>query len=368
MLEKGKISIRQFTILVTLYMVGSAILIIPSILASKAKQDAWIAAIAAVCLGLLVIPLYIALGKRFSNMTIAEYSEVILGRWLGKTAFALFFIYVFISAALTLRNIGDFMTTQILEDTPIYAVHILFMIVVVMGVKLGLEPLARAAELFFPWIVLLIIVLVLLLTPQMKMVNMQPVLVEGFFPVLKATIPFSTFPFLGAVTFLMIYPTVNRIEKAGKALFVGVLLGGVILTVIAVVCIAVIGPDQAARHVFPSYEMARRINIGDFLERFEAIMAIIWILTIYFRMTIMHYVLALGIAQTLRIREYQVLAIPLGVILVVFSIFIVPNSTYLSTFNQITLPIFIFTIALLLPLILLIVAIFRKKKKIETDN
>ncbi|MBP1992239.1 GerAB/ArcD/ProY family transporter [Paenibacillus eucommiae] len=370
MLEKGKISVRQFTILVTLYLVGSAILIIPSILASKAKQDAWIAAIAAVCLSLLIIPLYIALGKRFPNMTFAEYSEVILGRWLGKVAIALFLIYVFVSAALTLRNIGDFMTTQIMQDTPIQAVHILFMIVVVMGVKLGLEPLARAAELFFPFIVLLIIILVLLIAPQMKMVNLQPVLDEGFFPVLKATIAFSTFPFLGSVTFLMIFPAVNRIEKAGKALFIGVLLAGVILTVIAVVGISVIGADHAARSSFPSYEIARRINIGDFLERIEAIMAIIWFLTIFFRLSIMHYVLSLGIAQTLRLSQYQVLAIPLGVFIIPFSIFLVPNTTYLSTFNKITLPVFIFTIALLLPLLLLIVAVFRKKRgpKIETDN
>lgn len=360
MLEKGKINIRQFTILVTLYLVGSAILIVPSLLASKAKQDAWIAGIAAICLSMLIVPLYITLGKRFPNKTIAEYSEMILGRWLGKAAFALFLLYVFVSAVLTLRNIGDFMTSQIIQATPIQAVHILFMFVVVMGVRLGLEPLARAAELFFPWTVLLIIALVVMLAPQMKAVNVQPVLEGGFFPVLKAIVSFATFPFLGSVTFLMIVPMANRVEKVGEAFFAGVLLGGVILTVIAVVGIAVMGVDQASRHSFPSYEIARRISIGDFLERIEAIMAVIWFVTIYFRLSIMHYVLSLGIAQTLRLRDHRVLAIPLGFIIIVFSIISVPNSVYLSTFNKITLPLFIFSLALLLPLLLLIVAVIRK--------
>ncbi|MDF2717662.1 MAG: yndE 2, partial [Paenibacillus sp.] len=103
-----------------------------------------------------------------------------------------------------------------------------------------------------------------------------------------------------------------------------------------------------------------KINIGHFLERIEAILAIIWILTIYFRLTVMHYALVLGIAESLRLRAHRFLALPLGVVIVAFSIFSVPNSTYLSTFNKTTLPIFIFTIALLLPFLLLLVAVLRK--------
>lgn len=359
MLEKGRISIRQLTIFVMLYTVGSAILIIPSILASNAKQDAWIAALSGMCLGLLVIPMYMALAKRFPKMTLAEYSEMILGKWLGKAAFALFFIYVFITTVLTLRNIGDFLTTQIMLQTPIQAIHICVMLVVIMGVKLGIEPLARAAELFFPWIILLLIMLFVLLAPQVEFKNLQPVLEEGFLPVLKATIPTFAFPFLGAVTFLMIYPAVNQIEKAGRAVFTGMLLGGLVLTVITVISLSVLGPDQVARHSFPSYAIARKINIGHFLERIEAMLAIIWILTIYFRLSLMHYVLVLGIAESLRLRSYRFLALPLGVVIVAFSIFLVPNITYLSAFNKTTMPILVFTIALLL-LLLLLVAVLRK--------
>jgi spore germination protein KB len=292
-------------------------------------------------------------------MTLAEYSEMILGKWLGKAAFALFFIYVFITAVLTLRNIGDFLTTQIMQQTPIQAIHICVMLVVIMGVKLGIEPLARAAELFFPWVILLLIMLVVLLAPQVELKNMQPVLEEGLLPVLKATILTFAFPFLGTVTFLMIYPAVNQIEKAGRAVFTGMLLGGLILTLITVISISVLGPDQVARHSFPSYAIARKINIGHFIERIEAILGIIWILTIYFRLSLMHYVLVLSLAESLRLREHRFLALPLGVVIVAFSIFSVPNITYLSTFNKTTMPLLVFTIALLL-LLLLLVAVLRK--------
>ncbi|WP_409342929.1 endospore germination permease [Paenibacillus sp. MBLB4367] len=362
MLEKGKISNRQFTIIVTFFIAGSAILITPTLLASKAKQDAWIAAILAVCIGLLVIPLYNALGKRFSDMNLAEYCEAILGRWLGKTVFLLFLTYPLIGSALTLRNIGDFMSTQFMRETPIQAIHIIFMAVAVMGVRLGLETLVRAAELFFPWIFLLCLILIMLVAPQMKAVNMLPVLEDGVLPVLRATVSFLTFPFLGTVVFLMVYPSVNRIGNAGKSMLTGELMGGIVLTIITVQATAVLGADQVARSSFSSYEIARRISIGNFLERIEAIMAVIWILTIFFRLALLLYVVVLGIAQTFRFREYKFLAIPAGIVIIPLSILIVPNSTYLSMFNQNILPVYLPTFGLLLPLLLLVVAVIRNKR------
>lgn len=359
MLDTGKINPRQFTIVVTLFMVGSAILIFPSILASSAKQDSWIAAIAAVCAGLLILPLYASLGKRFPGLGLGEYSQIILGRWLGKAAFLLFLTYPLLSLILTLRNIGDFMTTQIIRETPMHAINIFFIAVVVMGVKLGLEPLARAAELFFPSIILLFIILMLLVSPQMKLANMQPVLENGWMPVLKGAIPFFSFPFLSPVVFLMVFPSVNRAEKAGKALFKGVLLGGILLTAIAVMTTSVMGSDQVARSSFPSYDLAMRINIGDFLERIEIIMAIIWFITIFFRMSLLHHIVALGIAQTLRLRDHRILAIPLAVVAVPLAAVFVPTSTYLSNFNRTILPLYVPTLSLLFPLLLLTVAVIR---------
>lgn len=40
MLENGKMSVRQFTVTVILFTIGSSILVAPSVLASNAKQDA----------------------------------------------------------------------------------------------------------------------------------------------------------------------------------------------------------------------------------------------------------------------------------------------------------------------------------------
>ncbi|MDQ8735186.1 endospore germination permease [Paenibacillus sp. LHD-38] len=360
-----KISARQLTILVTFYIVGVAILIIPSFLAVAAKQDAWIAALLTVGAALTIIPLYNALGRRFPDMTFAEYTEEILGRCIGKAVSLLFFIgFPFLIAALTLRNIGDFLTTQVIPETPIHAVHILFMAVVVMGARLGLEPLSRAAEIFFPWIMLLFVLLVMFISPQIKVENMLPIMEGGIKPIVMAAIPFFSFPFLEPVILLMVYPYVNRTEKAGKAMVVGVLLSGIILCVITALSILVLGADQTARNTFPSYVITKNISIGDFLERIEAIMAIIWFITSYFRLVLMFYITALGLTQCLNLRDYKVITLPLAMILIVLSILAIPNSTYLMNFIPVW-GVYATTYGLVLPLLLLVAAVVRKKRQAD---
>lgn len=99
MQENGKIESRQFMILVTLFSVGS-FLLLPKFIVEEAKQDAWISVIVLVGLGLLLAWLYKTLGGLFPNMTLVEYSEKILGRWIGKITSFLFFTYSLILCAI----------------------------------------------------------------------------------------------------------------------------------------------------------------------------------------------------------------------------------------------------------------------------
>jgi len=275
MLDNGKISSRQFSVLVALYIIGSAILNIPALLAISAKHDAWIAAIVAMTVGLLVLPLYIHLGNRFSHVTFTWYTEKVMGKWLGRMIALLFFVsFPFLIAILSLRNLGDFMTTQILQDTPIQAIHIIFMIVIIMGVRLGLEPFARAVEIFFPLVIVILLILVVLISPQVKFENVQPLLEEGFKPVLKSALTFIAYPLLEPIILIILFPFIKRTERNGMALFIGTFIGGIVLVVITTLTILVLG-SNTANIAFPSYTLAKRISIGHFLERIEVIMAVI---------------------------------------------------------------------------------------------
>lgn len=354
MLEDGKIGVRQYAVLTTLFTIGTSLLIAPSGLAAEAKQDAWIASAIGIGMGLLTIPLYNALGIRFPRMTIAEYSEEILGRWIGKIVGLLYCTFFFILTALMISSLGYFITSQILPETPIQFIIALCLLVVVMAVRLGLEVWARAAEIFFPWIMLMLLFLLVTLLPEAKLLNLQPVLDVGFTPLLRTA--FTFFGLQQPVILLMIFPYVNQTKRAGRGLLTGTLLGGFILILITILCIAVLGADLTARNTYPSFSLAKKIG------RSEAVLAGLWFISIYFKITICFYATALGLAQTFKFKDFRPFLWPMGMILLVLSLLVYPNQTYTQLFiHRIWTP-YAITYMVIFPVVLLIVAWLRKKR------
>src|SRR5690625_896663 len=131
--RREMISIHQFTVLVILVTIGDAFLILPATVADVANQDAWISTIVALVFGLLIIYLFITAGNLYPKLTLVQYNMKILGKWFGSLVSLFFFGYLFFTISLMLRELGNFITKQILTDTPIQIIHFLFIIVIIMG-------------------------------------------------------------------------------------------------------------------------------------------------------------------------------------------------------------------------------------------
>jgi len=360
--EKEKIFLHQFTLLVIIFTIGSSVLVTPSGLSRVARQDAWMVVILATSVAMMFVWIYNSLGKRFPEMTLVEYSEQILGKWLGKIVSLLFISYFFLLASLLVREIGDFMTTQIMPETPIHAIHAIFVFIMVMGVRYGLETFARAAEIFFPWILGFILFLSFALVPEIDLQRMEPILERGIKPILQASFPMLGLPFLELVVFLMILPAIQQTKKAAKAFYIGTLIGGSVLLLVTLMTVFVLGPALATNQMYPSYVLAKKVNIGGFLQRVEAIMAGIWFMTIYFKVTICFFATALGLAQIFKMQDFRFMVFPLGMILVPLSLIISPNIVYFNTLLRDIWTPYSLTYGLFLPLLLLVVAAIRKQK------
>ncbi|MBV7505821.1 endospore germination permease [Bacillus sp. sid0103] len=371
MLKDEKISVAQFTKLVILFTVGSTILSAPLGLISYARQDAWISVIIGILIGLLVMWLYNTLGIRFPNMTLVEINEKLLGKWLGKVISLFFCCSLFLAAATLLFFLGEFLTAQFIPETPIEVIHILFILIIIQGVRLGIETIARAGEILFPWFIMFFIIFFLFLSPKVEVQNMLPVLETGIKPISLATLLYLEFSSLSLICLLMVFPAyINQPKRALKGFLVGNLIGGILLLSITLLSILVLGVDNSERQLYPSYALARKINVGGFVQRLEAMLAIIWFISLYFKITVYFFGSAVGIAQILNIKDYRPLTLPLGMILVVLSLITYPNVTYSRSESiEIWIPLLL-TIGFILPLSLLSVDIIRKRilSKITAKN
>lgn len=362
MLEKGKINAGEFEIIVIIFTLGSSILIGPSLLAAYAKQDAWIASFLSLFIGLFFIFLYNQLSSNYPKMTFVEITEKILGKWVGSAVSFLFLFYFLIISAGLLREIGDFLTTQIIVETPIQMIMIAFIIISMIGVKLGIEVISRTAIIFFPWMILMLILLFLFLIPEVEISNIQPIFGEGFQAITNATYRSLGLPYLELFIFLMITPFVTDKHKSKKAFYKGTIIGGVIMSILIIFTIVVLGADFTTRHAYPSYILGKQISLGTVIERLEVIVAIIWFFSMYFKLTICYYGITLGIAQVFKLNNYKILASPLAFSQVTSALILYPDTVYFKDFLVKTWTPYSLTICFFIPCLLLITAKVKKNK------
>lgn len=362
MTETIKISVRQMMVLATLITVGDAILVLPAVAIQEAGKDAWISAVLGLAGGLLVILLFLAVHKCSPNMSLVEINKRILGKWLGDVVSLLFIAYVLLCLSFQLREVGDFAVSQIMPDTPIEAILILVFLLIIMGVRLGLETFTRVGEIFFPWFILLFLVLAVSLAPAIDLHKMQPVFDNGIKPVLSGTIACIAFPFMEIVVLMMIFPNVNRPEKLGRGMLWGAAIGGAMLAMTITLTLLVIGAEPAARDTYPSYDLAKRISIANFFQRIEAILALMWIITTYFKMSLYLYAFCRAITQIFKLKDYRMLTFPAGMVVVALSQIIAPNVSYFNAFLANYWPYMDTTFSVLLPVLLLVVYAARKRR------
>ncbi|MEK5037112.1 GerAB/ArcD/ProY family transporter [Sporosarcina sp. FSL K6-3457] len=361
-METIKISVRQFTILVILFLIGSSILIVPGIIAQEAKQDAWIAAILGVVVALLLVKLYNVVGSIEPSMTLVEMNEKLLGKWIGKIVTISFLFFTIVVSGELLYFVGSFMQTQLMPETPLLAFNLLFISVIIMGVRYGLETIARSAEIIFPWFILLFLLTVFLLSPNFDFANTQPILETKMKPMIYGMLLFLSIFSFSPVVLLMIFPiAVNDSQQAKKALFKGTLIAGIILVIIVMLTIVVLGAETTSKLMYPSYSLAKRIEIGNFLQRLEMFIAFMWIITIFFKLLIYFYASVIGLAQLVNIKEYRPLTLPLGLLIVVLSVIVHPTTVDSMQYNKGAWLPFGATFGILLPLLLLVIAKIRKK-------
>jgi len=369
MMEKEIISSRQFMIITLLFSIGTAILIIPASVTSEAKQDAWIAAIIGVVLSLPLVKLFVALGNRTPTLTFVEANEKILGRFFGKFTAIGFIIICLLSAGELLYFIGIFMKTEIMPETPTMAFAFMFSIIIIYAAFLGIEVFARSAEILCPIFILIFIFFVICISPSIQIENIQPIMETP-----KRSLFFSMIRFISLFSFplvvlLMIFPsTVNVQKSAQKGFYIGAILGGIVLITIITLSILVLGPANTASRTFPSYSLAQRISIGNFLQRIEVIMATMWVISIYIRTFMYFYASVIGIAQICNIKNHRPLIFPLGMIILGLSQIVHPNIIHSDIYNRDIWPIFSFVLMILLPLVLLLVTIIRKINGNENDS
>ena len=114
--KQKQITPRQATAIMASTIVGVGILTLPREVTAAAGSDGHLATILG-DLAALILAFLTKLGMR-PGQSLVEYSDLVLGRFLGKILSAAFIIYWLLLAAIIVRIFGEMVITTILTNTP----------------------------------------------------------------------------------------------------------------------------------------------------------------------------------------------------------------------------------------------------------
>lgn len=360
---KDKITNHQLLALAANGGIGGGIIVVAGLMASIAKQDAWIGALVTPVFGLPVIWMYWFLGSQYPGMTLVGIIKEILGDWLGLAVAFSFIVFCFTSASRVIWYAGSFITLQSLKETPIYIIDLLFIIAMTVAVLYGIETIARASELLMYFASTLFFLAMLLVLPKVNIENLQPVLEKGIMPIMKSSVFLSCFLTYPLITLLMIYPAhLPHVVPAKKALFQGYIWAALVNFVAIFMSILVLSSITTATSQSPTYFLSKEIEIGTVLTRLEVVITISWIATLFIIGTLFYYAGVIGFSQLLKLKDYTKIVPPLSLIILVMSWIAFPDSIYEAHWNTFVWTPFAITHGFILPVLLLIVFWLKKRK------
>jgi spore germination protein KB len=314
-----RISSYQLFCLTLLYLIGITFALG---FAAEAGKDAWIVIFLSTLLGLVNALMYLSLTKMQPGRTLVEWFPTQLGKWLGTPIAWLFPLVFLYNTSRTLTDVGDLLSTTILEETPKWACLSLFLLIIAFGLYKGIETLARCAEIILPFIFLLffLVLLVLLISESPATEKLQPVLENGWKPVWKSTFPLGLLMSSGEVIgFAMIWPSVEKNNSIIKPTLYAVLLAGLLIFILDILAIAIIGEYHFQLKRYPLYYLLQHADIV-FLRNLDAIGVVYLSALAFLKISIQAFVVIRGVQILTNLQNSRVLIIPILMIILYLAV------------------------------------------------
>lgn len=354
-MQKEQITDKEAILVLTLFILGSTLIIG---IGGESKNDAWIAGIIGVMMFLPMLLVFSRILFLYPGKDVFDILNIIFGKIIGRMISVLYIGYAFHLGALVLRNFGEFNTAVAIPETPMLVAVLCLGLVCIVAVRLGIEVLGRTTAYFFPILLFILVVVELLSLPKVHLNYLKPILGNGLRPVLKGGFLTFSFPFAETVLFLGVFSSLKTKKASFKVYLWGTMLSAALIILTTLRNITVLG-NMLGSYYFPSYAAVSRISIGDFLQRIEVTVAIVFIFGAFVKSSICLLVVCKGLGKMFKLKNYRSIVIQTGLLMIYFSYIVYDNSKEMKDWAFKVYPYYAFPFQVILPLMIWIFAEYK---------
>ncbi|MBY0120470.1 endospore germination permease [Bacillus sp. S/N-304-OC-R1] len=301
-----KISPMQIFWIIFTFETGNMLLLSVNPAIIEAKQDAWISSFFSIILGVVILFIANKVTQFYPGKTLIEFSKLILGKWIGTIIIFIYFIQWYSVIGNILGEFSQFTITILLPQTPSWSLILTMMIIIIyINYIGGIEGIGRCSEVFGALVLTMVIFLVFLTIPNLDFQKLLPIYSEnGFLPILKGSL--SPLSFLGeSVLIMMLVAFMDEPRKSLSRAIWGIVLSGIFVSTSIITTLMIFGPQISSKLLFPAIDMVRFISIMNFIQNLEIIAVLIWILSVFIKLSLYFFAASYGTAQLLKLKDWK---------------------------------------------------------------
>lgn len=345
---KEQLSNLQFSFLMIWEVIGNGIIFLPFLMAQFVTRDAWLSS------ALFMVGVAVSAGiaayfvRMFPGQSLVQSFLVAFGPWIGRLTAGWFLVWLYISTCMIFRNSVFVVDQAILPLTPSDVVSVLAIVGISYVAYMGIEVMGRLAEVLTPIVVITAFVIMVLAIKHLHLSQVMPILADGWTPILKGSV--LPWRFSTEVLLCLMFPNVlKQVSHIGRLL----LIVGFILTVVGIVVefyvVGILG-EQVSSIAFPTLEIVRTIEYGEFFSRFDAIYVMGVVFLLMLKLAVFQYSLSLGIKELLHLGDHKSVIWSGGMAIWAGSFFFWPDAAKLNQFILFTSPAYFAATIVFLPI------------------
>ena len=336
----------------------------PILNAPPANQDVWVVLLATFAYILVLnLPLLFFINK-FRGMNVNEMTELTLGKIFGKVALlpvALFCVFCYMACMLITAM---FITLYIFPDTPTWALLVFMVVPVSFTAFKGAGVIGRMATFIVPLALLSVVLFFIFSLSDMDFTVFQPVLAESTFLQINAGAFLTAARYSEILIFWVFSYYLMQKSSINKTFATGLLTFGICFFLILIPTVTVLGVEYAKHAWNPYFTLSRQIEAFDFLERVQSVNLMAWFPVALLKLSLYNYMASYILSGLFKAKTHKYFVIPVSA--VAFIACLLPVMDKSSTVEMLrsdqVFPFIILPITIVIPVIMLIVYLIRRKK------
>ena len=365
--ENQSIYKRQIALLLFLIVPAAKLLLLPTLISYRAKQDSALTVLIGCAIDFLLLYLVTVAIRIEPQKNLFSILKETFGKLGSQIIMVLLSLYFMMRAFPVIFEQKGILTHSLYQNLPFVATIVPYFIVLIYVATKGPRVLGRNADFFWIVFAIALVVLFFLSVPNGDFTNLLPVLYNGPSPVLEAL--YSNLIWFGDFTMLFCFMGRFAPEKKQtfKSLYISAIITSAIVVIFFATFTAVFG-ETSSKQIYALAKMSKYTAFLSNTGRFDWISIFVLLIGIFLNAAVMLYAASECIRQAFELRNNYLSGFICGGILFVLLAlfgqqFPIVYDIYTKYLNY-----FIIIFQIILPLILPLLALrSRRKAKAEKE-